>query len=51
MADSKKKVCEKKKVNSYSKSDCEKELARLQTIGSGNCVYADHIRVRLQEVS
>jgi len=47
----KKKIIGKKKVNKYSKSECEKELARLNEIKADGSVYADHIRRRLHELT
>ena len=51
MSEEKKKIVGKKKVNKYSKTDCEKELARLNETKADGSVYADHIRRRLHELT
>jgi hypothetical protein len=50
MADEKKKVCAKKKINHYKKEDCEKELARLAETKSEHSTYGEQIRARLREL-
>lgn len=50
MADEVKKVAGKKKVNHYTKADCEKELARLKETKSEHCKYGDEIRDRARRL-
>ena len=50
MAKEIKKVAGKKKVNHYTRADCEKELARLKETKSEHCKYGDEIRDRARRL-
>ena len=44
------KVCTKKKINRYSKEDCQKELVRLTENKSDNSKYAEDLKKRLAAI-